>query len=346
MPSRYDTLRDHLRATPRDWLLTGVAGFIGSHLLDALLELGQRVVGVDDFSTGRRSNLDAVRAAHPDAYDDAFRFVEGSICDLTLCRELCSTIQLVSHQAALGSVPRSIEFPADTHAANVDGTANLFIAAAEAKVEGFGYASSSSVYGDSPTLPKIETEIGNPLSPYAASKRIAEIYADVWHRVYRLPVVGLRYFNVVGPRQDPEGPYAAVVPRWLTALATGRPATIYGDGETSRDFCPIDNVIQANLLAACAPASAHGKAFNVALGQQTTLNELFALLRDGLASRGLPCGDAQPRYEDFRAGDIRHSLADISAAQSLLGYAPHVDLASGLAAAMDAQVQATPATGP
>ena len=329
-----------LRNEPREWLVTGVAGFVGSHLLQSLLDLGQSVVGVDDFSTGREENLEAVRGKAGAAFDERFRLVRADLRDVEVCRSVCSTQPLVLHQAAIGSVPRSIERPLDSHTANVDATLNLFVAASEAKVPGFVYASSSSVYGDAPKLPKVEPEIGRPLSPYAATKRIGELYAEVWHRVYGLPAVGLRYFNVVGPRQDPQGPYAAVVPRWLAALVEGKSATIYGDGETSRDFCPVANVVQANILAAFAAPEAQGRAYNVALGCRTTLNELYAILRDGLAERGVPCAGAEATYADFRPGDIRHSLADISAARELLGYEPEVDLAAGLSEALDDVVAA------
>ncbi|MEQ1505414.1 MAG: NAD-dependent epimerase/dehydratase family protein [Myxococcota bacterium] len=325
---RFDQVAAELRAAPRRWLVTGVGGFIGSHLAEALIRLGQDVVGLDDFSTGRRSNVAGM----------SFRLIEGDIRDPAVCAEAMVGVRHVLHQAALGSVPRSIADPRTTHAVNVDGFVNVALAAVDAGVSGFVYASSSSVYGDSARLPKREGEEGRPLSPYAATKRIDEVYAAAFHQTYGLNAVGLRYFNVVGPRQDPNGAYAAVVPRWLAALRHGDPVTIFGDGETSRDFCPVANVVRANLLAAVAGPDAAGRAFNVGLGAQTTLNELFALLRDGMAARGCPCGGQSPRYEPFRKGDPRHSLADVEAVTTTLGFTPAMSLADGLAAAMDESV--------
>lgn len=338
MVNAYAQLEQSLRQQPQRWVLTGVAGFIGSHLLQRLLELGQEVVGVDNFSTGRKDNLEAVRQAVGPRFAQNFELIEADLADFEVCRRVCQPGVRVLHQAALGSVPRSLAKPLDSHIANVDATTNLLIAATQAEVASLVFASSSSVYGDSPTLPKEESKIGDPLSPYAATKRIAEIYAQVWHRCYDLAVVGLRYFNVVGERQDPNGPYAAVVPRWLDTLLRGEAATIFGDGETSRDFCPVANVVQMNLLAAFADKDAQGRFYNVALGTQTTLNELFTILRDGLASHGIDCAKSQPIYADFRPGDIRHSLADISLAQKHLGYDPQVDISSGLAAAIASAV--------
>ncbi|MEQ1564256.1 MAG: SDR family oxidoreductase [Myxococcota bacterium] len=334
---RYEALADALRATPRRWLVTGSAGFIGSHLVERLLGLGQQVVGLDDFSTGRRSNLLEVEGATGAAFA-RFTSIEGDIRDPSTCARAMEGVAYVVHQAALGSVPRSIENPRATHAVNVDGFVNVALAAIEGKVEGFAYASSSSVYGDSPRLPKREGEEGRPLSPYAATKRIDETYAAAFCSAYGLRAVGLRYFNVVGPRQDPNGAYAAVVPKWLAALTRGERVTIHGDGETSRDFCPVENVVRANLLAATAPEAAWGRAFNVGLGARTTLNELYALLRDGMAARGSPCADLEPQYGPFRAGDPRHSLADVAPAVEVLGWEPTTTLADGLGAAMDAFV--------
>jgi UDP-N-acetylglucosamine 4-epimerase len=328
--ARWDEVRDELRAAPRAWLVTGAAGFIGSHLVEELLSLGQRVRGLDDFSTGHAENLDDIETrVGADAFS-RFDFVEGDIRDTAICEKACTGGPLVLHQAALGSVPRSIADPKTSFEANVDGFVNLLEAARLAGTTRFVYASSSSVYGDHPGLPKVEEEIGQPLSPYAATKRIDEVWADTYFRAYELEVVGLRYFNVVGPRQDPHGPYAAVIPRWIEALCTGTQVKIFGDGETSRDFCPVANAVQANVLSAVAPKEACGRSFNVALGGRTNLNELFGLIRDGLASLGLDCGGAEAQHEDFRPGDVRHSLADLSAAKELLGYEPLVDFPQGI----------------
>jgi UDP-N-acetylglucosamine 4-epimerase len=313
------------------WVVTGAAGFIGSHVVETLLRAGQRVTGLDDFSTGRRENLSLVRQGlHDEQAWARFDLYEASVCDLDACRRAIAGADFVIHQAALASVPRSIERPLQTHLANVDGTLHVFLAAIEHRVRRVVYASSSSVYGDEPTLPKVESRIGRPLSPYAASKRMTEIYADVLARTHGLPAVGLRYFNVVGARQDPDGPYAAVVPRWLQALARGERPVIFGDGETTRDFCPVQNVVVANLLAATTRAAIDGRVYNIALGGQTTLNQLFAVLRDGMAAHGHACAGFEPEYRDFRPGDIRHSLADVSQAQRDFGYAPVAGLRDGL----------------
>ena len=303
-------------------LVTGGAGFIGSHLVDALLDAGAEVRVMDSLATGSLENLAHCRAR--------IEWAEADLRDLDSCRSACEGVQLAFHQAALGSVPRSMSDPATSIDVNLGGTANLFAAARDQGVERVVYASSSSVYGDHPGLPKVESEIGNPLSPYAATKRIDELWAETCFRSYDLPVVGLRYFNVFGARQDPEGPYAAVIPRWIDALCDGRPPHIFGDGKTSRDFCPVGNIVQANVLAALAPREAVGRSFNVALGCQTSLTELFERLRAGLTALGLDCGDVEAIYEDFRSGDVRHSLADLSAAQRLLGYEPELDFASGI----------------
>lgn len=338
---RSDSLAARLRARPERWLVTGAAGFIGSHLVDVLLQLGQDVVGLDDFSTGRRSNLDrVVPGGRPRAgAGGTWRFLEGDIRDAEVCRRAVDGVDRVLHQAALGSVPRSIELPELTLSVNVDGFANVALAAARANVKGFSYASSSSVFGDSETLPKREGGEGRVLSPYAASKRMDEVAAEAFVASYGLPAVGLRYFNVVGPRQDPDGVYAAVVPRWLAALAAGRAPVIYGDGLTSRDFCPVGNVVWANLLAATAERPAWGRAFNIGLGGRTTLLDLYRLLRDGMAVRGAPCAGLEPTFEPFRKGDVRHSLADVSLAGELLGWTPSVSLSAGLQEAMDAFVR-------
>ena len=321
-----------LRARPLRWLVTGSAGFIGSHLVEALLALDQHVVGLDNFATGHRRNLDEVRASvGADAWR-RHRFIEADIVDPTACRAACADIDIVLHEAALGSVPRSIDDPIATNASNVDGFVNLMVASRDARVKRFVYAASSSTYGDHPGLPKVEDEIGRPLSPYAVTKYLDELYADVFGRCYGMPTIGLRYFNVFGPRQDPEGAYAAVIPRWAAAMLQGTPITIYGDGETTRDFCYVANVVQANLLAAvCADESAVRQVYNVAAGGRMSLNELYDILRDLTSRRHPEIRIPPPVYEDFRAGDVRHSQADIGKAHRLLGYAPTHDARSGLA---------------
>ncbi len=332
--SAYSELRERMLAQPERWLVTGAAGFIGSHLVQALLNLDQIVVGLDNFATGRASNLEDVqRAVTPERWS-RFTLQEGDIRDVDACQRAADGVARVLHQAALGSVPRSIEQPQLTHSVNVDGFVNMALAAVQLGVP-FVYASSSSVYGDHPGLPKVEDQVGKPLSPYAASKKVNEVYAEAFHRSYGLRAVGLRYFNVVGPRQDPNGAYAAVVPRWLDALRAGERAFINGDGLTSRDFCPVQNVVQVNLLAAFASDEAVGLAYNVGLGGRTDLNQLFAVLRDGMAARGAPCAGVEPEHRDFRKGDVRHSLADVSKARELLGYEPTVTLEDCLGQAMD-----------
>ena len=335
MGAAFEACVQQLQAEPKTWLVTGAAGFIGSHLTQALLAIGQRVIGFDNFATGKRENLLQVERELGTARFAGFRLIEADVRDFDTCRAACAGVDYVLHQAALGSVPRSIARPIDTHEANVNGTLNVFMAALEQRVSRVVYASSSSVYGDEPTLPKVETRVGRPLSPYAASKHMGEVYASVLALTHGLSPVGLRYFNVVGPRQDPDGPYAAVVPRWLAELARGQRPLIFGDGETSRDFCPVPNVVQANLLAAVGPRELAGRVYNVALGSRTTLNQLAAILLDGMAQRGFPCAGLAPEHREFRAGDVRHSLADIGAAQRDLGYEPDCSLSQGLALVMD-----------
>jgi len=320
-----------LRQEPNTWLVTGVAGFIGSHLLETLLSLDQYVVGLENFVTGYRHNLEDVRANVTGRQWLRFTLIEGDICNEATCRQACADVDIVLHQAALGSVPRSIEDPLRTHHTNLTGFLNVLVAARDAKVSRFVYAASSSTYGDHPELPKVEERIGRPLSPYAVTKCADEMYADVFARTYDMSVIGLRYFNVFGPRQDPNGAYAAVIPRWCAALLGGNQVYINGDGDTSRDFCYIDNCVQANLLAATATNDAAvGHVFNVAFGERTTLSQLFALIHGALIGQGVDIGNSTPVYRDFRAGDVRHSLADISKAQRLLGYAPEFDVARGL----------------
>jgi UDP-N-acetylglucosamine/UDP-N-acetylgalactosamine 4-epimerase len=334
--SDYDKLQVELKSASQTWLVTGVAGFIGSNLLETLLKLDQRVVGLDNFATGSRKNLDEVKSLVTPAQWAKFRFVEGSICDLELCRCACEGVDFVLHQAALGSVPRSMADPLATHEANVTGFVNALLAARDAKVKRFVYASSSAVYGDHPGLPKGEDKIGAPLSPYAATKWMNEIYADVFARAYGVESIGLRYFNVFGPRQDPEGAYAAVIPKWIASLLRREPVYINGDGETSRDFCFIGNVVQANLLAATtANAQAVNQAYNVAIGERTTLNQLFHFLQNELRRRDPSLPEQKPVYRDFRPGDVRHSLADVSKARRLFGYAPTHGIQQGLTLAMD-----------
>jgi len=334
--SAYDQLQTELKAAPRTWLVTGVAGFIGSNLLETLLKLNQRVVGLDNFSTGKRKNLEEVKALISPAEWARFQFLEGDIGDLGVCQSACVGVDFVLHEAARGSVPFSMNDPLASHYSNVTGSLNMLLAARDAKVRRLVYASSSSVYGDDPNLPKVEEKTGQPLSPYAATKVINEVYASAFALAYGFPSIGLRYFNVFGPRQDPEGAYAAVIPLWIAALLRRQPVFINGDGETSRDFCFVANVVQANLLAATTSnAAALDQACNVALGQRTTLNDLFHLLQTSLRKKDAALPDQKPIYRDFRPGDVRHSLADISKAQRLLGFAPSHTLQAGLDLAMD-----------
>lgn len=326
-----ERVHTHLRAKPRRWLVTGVAGFIASNLAETLLELDQEVVGVDNFATGKRANLDEVREAVGPRRWALFRFVEGDVSSPDVCREAVAGADVVLHQAALGSVPRSIEEPLDSNAANVTGHLALLEAARRAGVRRFVYASSSSVYGDSPAMPKVEPELGRPLSPYAVTKLADELYATVYGQLHGMETVGLRYFNVFGPRQDPEGAYAAVVPRWIAAMIRGEEVRINGSGAISRDFCHVKNVVQANLLAATVEApEALNQAYNVALGRRTTLDELFVLLRDRLAASHPRLAGLEPTYGPARPGDVMHSLADIGKARRLLGYEPTHSIERGL----------------
>jgi UDP-N-acetylglucosamine/UDP-N-acetylgalactosamine 4-epimerase len=323
-------------AQRRRWLVTGAAGFIGSHLIENLLQLGQDVVGLDNFATGKRSNLDEVRAIVGDAAWQRLEFIEGDIVDPATCARSCRDVEIVLHQAALGSVPRSIESPLVTHAANATGFVNALVAARDAGVQRFVYAASSSTYGDHPGLPKVEDVIGRPLSPYAVTKYLNELYADVFARCYGMQTIGLRYFNVFGSRQDPEGPYAAVIPRWARSMLGGTACTINGDGESSRDFSYVANAVQVNLRAALVTRTdALNQVYNVAIGERTTLNELHQLLADAIHSRRPALKIAAPVYAGFRAGDVRHSQADVGKAQRLLGYAPTHDVRSGLNEAVE-----------
>ena len=334
--SAYDQLQTELKAAPMTWLVTGVAGFIGSNLLEALLRLDQSVVGLDNFKTGKKKNLEQVQALVSPARWARFRFLEGDIGDLAACQQACAGVDFVLHEAALGSVPFSMKDPLASHHSNVTGFLNMLLAARDAKVKRFVYASSSAIYGDDPGLPKEEDKIGRPLSPYAATKAINEVYANAFALAYGLPSIGLRYFNVFGARQDPEGAYAAVIPLWIAALLRRQPVFINGDGETSRDFCFVANVVQANLLAATSPnAEAVNQAYNVALGHRTTLNKLFHSLQSELRKKDPALPEQKPVYRDFRPGDVRHSLADIGKAQRLLGFAPSHSIQAGLELAMD-----------
>ena len=334
MTTRYHTVQAQLRAQPRTWLVTGCAGFIGSHLIETLLGLGQIVTGLDNFATGHWHNLEAVRAAVGEAAWTRFRFIDGDIRNQADCQAACEGVQVVLHQAALGSVPRSLADPITTNAANVTGFLNMLVAARDAGAQRFVYAASSSTYGDHPGLPKVEETIGKPLSPYAVTKYVNELYADVFARSYGMQNVGLRYFNVFGPRQDPNGAYAAVIPKWAAAILAGEPVYINGDGETSRDFCYVANAVQANLLAGTVDdAAAVNQVYNVAVGDQTDLKQLHAMLLAALQAQRPGLADSAPVHREFRAGDVRHSRADVGKAQQRLGYVPSHDILTGLAAA-------------
>jgi UDP-N-acetylglucosamine 4-epimerase len=368
--TRYEQIQEELRQAPKTWLVTGVAGFIGSNLLETLLKLDQRVVGLDNFATGHQRNLDEVQTlVTPDQWSK-FHFIQGDIRQLADCQTAMTwhpmssraktrdpsqslssraptrdpspspiPVDDVLHQAALGSVPRSLADPIATNETNITGFLNMLVAARDAKVQSFTYAASSSTYGDHPALPKVEENIGNPLSPYAVTKYVNELYAGVFARSYGFETIGLRYFNVFGPRQDPNGAYAAVIPKWSDALNKGEPVYINGDGETSRDFCFVANVVQANLLAATVsdarpPHPPSNEVYNIAAGESTTLNGLFAQIKAKLLPRYPNLQATQPTYRDFRAGDVRHSLADISKAATYLGYEPTQRIGQGLALTM------------
>jgi len=328
--SAYECLQARLANEQHTWLVTGVAGFIGSNLLEGLLKLNQRVVGLDNFATGYQRNLDEVRSLVTPSQWKNFSFLQGDIRSLEDCRQACEGVEYVLHQAALGSVPRSLADPITTNAVNIGGQLNMLVAARDANVQSFTYAASSSTYGDHPALPKIEDRIGKPLSPYAVTKYVNELYADVFLSSYGFSSTGLRYFNVFGRRQNPNGAYAAVIPKWASSLLKGEPIYINGDGESSRDFCYIDNAVQANLLAACRRSDVpHSDVLNVAVGGRTTLNSLFFLLRDALLKEGVS-PDVSPIYRGFRAGDVRHSQAAIDKAKKILGYWPTHSLEQGI----------------
>lgn len=340
----YNSLSKHLSMNQYSWLITGVSGFIGSNLLERLLELNQKVVGLDNFSTGKSENLDEVQATVSNEHWKNFNFIEGDICDIDLCNSVTEDIDFTLHQAALGSVPRSIEDPIKTNEINISGFLNILLAAKNNNVKNFVYAASSSTYGDHELLPKVEDQIGKPLSPYAVTKYVNEVYADVFKTNYDFNSVGLRYFNVFGKRQDPNGAYAAVIPKWIAAMIMDNDVYINGDGETTRDFCYIENVIQANLLAAAAGIINHdsvdrsdagNEIYNIAVGGRTTLNELYKILKVNLSSHFPHLKDAEPIYRDFRKGDVLHSQANIAKARTKLGYDPSYNANEGLKEAMD-----------
>ncbi|MCP1401234.1 SDR family oxidoreductase [Achromobacter insolitus] len=333
MTTRFETTKKELSAAPRKWLVTGCAGFIGSNLLETLLKLNQTVTGLDNFATGFQHNLDEVRNSVTPEQWARFSFIEGDIRDLEACRRAVQGVEFVLHQAALGSVPRSLKDPITTNEVNIGGFLNMLVAARDAEVKSFVYAASSSTYGDHPALPKVEENIGKPLSPYAVTKYVNELYADVFARSYGFESVGLRYFNVFGKRQNPNGAYAAVIPKWTAAMIQNEDVTINGDGETSRDFCFVDNAVQANILAAMAAPEGRNQVYNVAVSGRSTLNQLFGFLVQTLGTQGVAYGK-KPVYADFRAGDVRHSQADVSKAGRLLGYEPTHTVLQGLEVAM------------
>lgn len=327
--TKYNQIQQQLLESPKTWLITGVAGFIGSNLLETLLKLNQTVVGLDNFATGHQRNLDEVKSLVADGQWSRFSFIEGDIRDSKTCQQAVTGVDYVLHQAALGSVPRSIADPLTTNAANITGFLNMLDASKEEQVKSFTYAASSSTYGDHPTLPKVEENIGNPLSPYAVTKYVNELYANVYARTYGFKSIGLRYFNVFGPRQDPNGSYAAVIPKWIDAIINNKDIQINGDGETSRDFCYIENVVQMNILSAIAPMDEKNEVYNVALSDRTSLNELYKLIKSRLEELGINYSK-EVYYSDFRSGDVRHSQACIEKAKEKLGYTPKVKIDQGI----------------
>ena len=332
--NQYQQVCANLQATPKTWLVTGVAGFIGSNLLETLLKLNQTVVGLDNFATGHQHNLDEVQSLVTAEQWAKFSFIEGDIRQFADCQKACVGVDYVLHEAALGSVPRSIADPITTNETNISGFLNMLTAARDAGVASFTYAASSSTYGDHPALPKVEENIGKPLSPYAVTKYVNELYADVFAKTYGFKTIGLRYFNVFGQRQDPKGAYAAVIPKWTSSMIAGEDVFINGDGETSRDFCFIQNVVQANILAATTQSDeAKNQVYNVAVGDRTTLNDLYRAIQEALASNDVQF-DRDPVYRDFRAGDVRHSQASIAKIQQHLGYAPEFKIVEGIRLAM------------
>lgn len=344
--NKYELLQKHLRENQKTWLVTGVAGFIGSNILEKLLILNQKVIGLDNFDTGYKRNVDqAIEDANNFSNmnnDNNFKFIDGDIRNIDNCREACSGVDYVLHQAALGSVPRSIEDPINTNKANIDGFLNMIVASKDADVKKFVYAASSSTYGDHPDLPKKEDKIGNPLSPYAVTKLTNELYAKVFSETYGLKAVGLRYFNIFGKRQDPDGAYAAVIPKWISEILNKKEVFINGDGETSRDFCYVENAVQANLLAATTDDdNAINQVYNVALNDRISLNKLHQIIEEGLIKRKKGLEKIQPIYRDFRPGDVRHSQANIEKAETLLGYSPEYTVSKGLDKTMDWYIERT-----
>lgn len=334
--TRYEQVKQDLQQSPKTWLITGVAGFIGSNLLETLLKLDQNVVGLDNFATGFQHNLDAVKSLVSAEQAARFRFIEGDIRDLETCKTACSGVDYILHEAALGSVPRSINDPIATNSVNIDGFLNMLVAAKDADIKRFVYAASSSTYGDHPDLPKVEDKIGNPLSPYSVTKVVNELYAKVFARTYGFKTIGLRYFNIFGRRQTPNGAYAAVIPKWIASMMKGEELFINGDGTTSRDFCYIDNAVQLNIIAATTEnEEATNQVYNCAVGDRTSLNDLCEHLRSHLAEQFPHLNDFKPTYRDFRAGDVMHSLADISKAKNLLGYEPSHRIGEGLGEALE-----------
>ena len=338
--TKYELLQEHLKDNQSAWLVTGVAGFIGSNILEKLLILNQKVVGLDNFDTGHQHNIDqAIEDANKHVgkdLSDNFKFINGDIRELKDCKQACSGVDYVLHQAALGSVPRSIEDPINTNRANIDGFLNMLVASKDANVKRFVYAASSSTYGDHPDLPKVEEKIGNPLSPYAVTKVVNELYANVFAKTYGFKTIGLRYFNIFGKRQDPNGAYAAVIPKWILSILQGEQIFINGDGQTSRDFCYIENVVQANLLAATTDSNgAVDQVYNVALNDRTSLTNLYSMIEREIKSRLEGLEVRSPVYRDFRAGDVRHSQANIDKSVTLLGYHPTHIIAEGMSEAVD-----------
>jgi len=331
--SRYNDIKSQLQKSPKKWLVTGVAGFIGSNLLETLLQLNQTVVGLDSFATGHQHNLDEVQSQVSNEQWANFTFIKGDIRNFDDCKKAVKGADYILHQAALGSVPRSIADPILTNSANITGFVNMLTAAKEEQVSTFVYAASSSTYGDHPALPKVEENIGKPLSPYAVTKYVNELYADVFNKTYGLNATGLRYFNVFGKRQDPDGAYAAVIPKWTAAMIDNQDLFINGDGETSRDFCFVENAVQANILAATADEAGKNQVYNVALGDRTSLNTLFNSLKVALKANGVNY-EKSSIYRDFRAGDVLHSQADISKARNLLGFEPEFKIQQGIDKAM------------
>ncbi|RLA07416.1 MAG: LPS biosynthesis protein WbpP [Gammaproteobacteria bacterium] len=334
--TKYQKTLQHLQNHQYTWLITGVAGFIGSNLLEALLKLNQKIIGLDNLSTGFEKNITAaIKDANNHNSDKLFKFINGDICDYPIAKNSCKNVDFVLHQAALGSVPRSIEDPILTNKNNIDGFLNMLVAAKENKIKKFVYAASSSTYGDHPDLPKQEHKIGKPLSPYAVTKYVNELYADVFAKTYNTQSIGLRYFNIFGKRQDPNGAYAAVIPKWVNAILSQKNVYINGDGKTSRDFCYINNVVQMNILSALTDnPEANNQVYNVAVNARTDLNQLFEMIQDELIKLDNNIKPIKPIHQDFRAGDVRHSLADISKATELLGYAPSHTIKQGMGEAM------------